>query len=135
MLRDALTAGDATDEDDWEGLAKRLAASQLDYLMGLFVGVRELSAAAKKAVGLPGWSSYDGPAGLRALSDITRLGVEVGQGEADEGLGKAILSTTGTVFGLPSAQIAKFVDGVQAIEAGETANPMALLTGHQEPAR
>ncbi len=58
------------DDDD---LPKKLAAEQLSYLLGLMVGLREITAATQRVAGVEQFNtSYGGPAGLRASNARAR---------------------------------------------------------------
>jgi hypothetical protein len=133
-LKDALIPGDSGDWEDLDKILRKLLEAQLDNLFGLMVGVRELAGAAKMAAGLSEYAQdYQGPAGLRLLSDITGLGKEIGQGELDDGFRKRAINVLGSAFGLPAAQANRTFTGVQALIEGETDNPAALAFGYQEP--
>ncbi|MEY2653418.1 MAG: Bordetella virus [Pseudomonadota bacterium] len=131
LLKEVLVPGG--DDDDPEKLMRKLAGEQLGFLMGLLVGVREMGGVlANQVKGEPFGTDYTGPAGLRLLGDAARLGKQVGQGEADDGLRKAIINTAGSLLRLPSAQINRSITGAQALADGETDNPMAILTGYDQ---
>jgi len=134
-LKDALTPGDSGDWEDLDKILRKLLEAQLDNLFGLMVGVREVAGAAKMALGLSEYSQdYQGPAGLRLLSDIAGLGKEIGQGELDDGFRKRAINVLGSAFGLPAAQANRTFTGVQALIDGETDSPIrALAFGYQEP--
>lgn len=125
LIKEALTGGD----DDPEELVKKLGAEQVSYLLGTMVGLREVSTAAQRVAGVAQFNgSYGGPAGLRFLQEIDKLGTQVSQGEMDKALRKSSLNTAGVLFHLPSGQINKTWDGVEAIAEGE-AGPAAVLVG------
>jgi hypothetical protein len=134
VIKQALTPGG--DEDDWDldKLAKRLIAAEIDYLMGMMVGVREFSEAAKLAVGADDFGrDYQGPGGLRVIVDINKAIKQAAQGEFDDAFRKAIINAAGSLFGLPSAQVNRTITGTQALAEGETSNPAAVVLGHQKP--
>ena len=132
-LKDALVPGDSGDWEDLDGIAKKLIAEQLSMLLGLFVGVRELTEGVKMATGLTEFSrDYSGPAGLRAVGDAYRLAREANQGEFDDGFRKAAVNLTGSLFGLPAAQVNRTWTGVEALADGDTQNPAALVFGHKD---
>ena len=133
-LKDALTPGDSGDWDDPEKMLKRLIGEQISFLMGLMVGVREMSGAVQAVTGTNQFGTdYSGPAGTRFLADLVRLAKQVHQGEIDTGLRKAIVNTAGELLRLPSAQINRTITGIEALADGKTSNPGVLLTGYQEP--
>lgn len=132
VLKDALTPG-GDDDEDLEALARKLAAEQLSYLMGLMFLVREFGAAAKIVTGAEGagWD-YQGPAGLRAISDTITFAKQAQQGEFDDAFRKAAVNLLGDFTGLPAAQINRSITGTQALVEGETENPAAVLFGYQK---
>lgn len=133
LLKAALVPG-GDDGDDPKKLAKKLAGAEISYLMGLMFGVREFAGAVQAATGTNQYpTDYHGPAGTRLIADAAKLGKQVGQGEADDGLRKAIINTAGVLLRLPAAQINRSITGAQALREGKTQNPMALLTGYEEP--
>lgn len=132
FLKNALTPGDSGD-DDWEKIAKKLLANQIDYLMGLMVVVREFGEAAKTVSGANDMGrDYTGPAGLRLVSDTGTLAKQVHQGEFDTAFRKAAINVVGDLFGLPSAQANRTITGVNALAEGKTDNPAAVVFGFQE---
>jgi hypothetical protein len=134
ILKDALTPGDSGDWDDPEKWAKKLAAAQLDYLMGLFAMVREVTESAKIVAGLTDKPrDYAGPAGLRLFPDAVTFAKQAGQGELDDAFRKASINLIGDLFGLPAAQTNRTITGAKALAEGETTNPAALAFGFQRP--
>lgn len=129
-LKAALTPGDSGD-DDLEEIAKKLAAEQLSYLMGLMVVVREFGEVAKIATGDPSFG-YQGPAGVRAISDAQKFGQQAMQGEFDDAFRKSAVNLIGDFTGLPAAQINRTVTGTKALAEGKTENPAAVAFGFQE---
>lgn len=121
-----LGAGDEWDEEEF---AKKLAAEFITYPLSMLVGLRELTAAAQYAAGVNEFGGgYSGPAGLRAFSEITKLGQQVGQGEPDMALLKATINTGGLLLHFPGGQVARTVEGAVAVAEGK-ATPLALLFG------
>lgn len=133
FLKAALTPGNSGD-DDPEKLAKKLAANQIDYLMGLMVVVREFGEAAKTLTGANDFGrDYTGPAGLRLVADAVSLAKQAHQGEFDDAFRKAAINVVGDLFALPSAQLNRTITGAKALHEGQTDNPTALLFGYQKP--
>lgn len=130
-LKAALTPGDSGD-DDLEEIAKKLAAEQLGYLMGLMVVVREFNEVAKMVTGNPSFG-YSGPAGLRGITDMQKFGQQAMQGEFDDAFRKSAVNLIGDFTGLPAAQINRTLTGTQALAEGKTENPAAVAFGFQEP--
>jgi len=131
LLKDALTPGDAGD-DDPEKLLKKLAGEQLSFLLGLVVVGREFAGIGRWFVNGERPAGYEGPVGLRAIGDVYDLAQQTKQGEFDDAFRKALVNVSGDFFGLPSAQINRTITGAQALKDGVTDNPAALLTGYQE---
>lgn len=133
LLKDALTPGDAGN-DDPKKLARKLLGAQLSYLFALMFGVRELGGPLANIAGGEAFGTdYTGPSGLRMLGDVAKLTKETSQGEADDGLRKAIVNLAGDLLRLPSAQINRSITGAKALAQGKTVNPAALVFGFQEP--
>jgi hypothetical protein len=131
FLKDALTPGGG--DDDWEKLARKLLANQIDYLMGLMVVVREFSEAAKTITGANDKGrDYTGPAGVRMIADAGSFAKQAHQGEFDDAFRKAAINLVGDLFALPSAQMNRTITGVQALSEGKTVNPAALVFGFQK---
>ncbi|MEN9707755.1 MAG: Bordetella virus, partial [Pseudomonadota bacterium] len=131
-LKKGLTPGD-DDEWDWEKIAKELAAENISYLMGMMVILREFGEAGKLVVGAEGpGRSYGGPAGLRTIGDMYKFAQQVSQLEFDDAFRKAAINILGDFTGLPSAQINRTVNGVNALVEGETKNPAAVVLGYEQ---
>lgn len=129
--KEAFTPG-GDDDEDWSDLAKKLAAEQLSYLMGLMFVVREFSEASKIITGAEGARDYSGPAGIRGIADSLKLLKQVEQGEFDTAFRKSLVSLVGDFTGLPAAQINRTITGTEALVDGETENPAAILMGYQQ---
>ena len=125
MLKSALIPGD--DDDD---LAKKLAKEQISFLLGLFVGGREMAQLANIITG-DRFYGYTGPSGLRPIDDTYKFAQQAAQGEIDHAFVRASINLLGDVFGIPSAQINRTIKGAEALQDDETDNPAALLMGHQ----
>ena len=116
-----------SDEDDEDKLIRELLADQLSFMLGTMIGLRELGSLGRGLTGLPG--DYSGPAGGRILGEITRLGKQVHQGEADEAFWKALNSAAGVIFHYPAGQINATADGIVTMADGKTTNPGVLAVG------
>lgn len=130
-LKAALTPGDSGD-DEWDEIARKLLAEQLGYLMGLMVVVREFGEVAKIVSGNPSFG-YQGPAGIRGISDAQKFAQQAQQGEFDDAFRKSAVNLLGDFTGLPAAQINRTVTGTKALAEGKTENPAAIAFGFQEP--
>jgi hypothetical protein len=119
-------AGD--DELDPEALARKLAAEELSYLMGTMVIAREFGGAAQLLTGAEGVRmGYGGPAGLRAVGEVYGLATQAAQLEFDRAFRRSAINTLGAFTGLPSAQINRTIDGIEALVEGEVEGPSAVL--------
>ena len=78
-------------------------------------------------------NDYTGPPGLRTFVDLIKFGKQARQAEFDDAFRKAAVNLSGDVFGIPSSQINRTWDGVEALAEGETQNPAALVMGYQKP--
>lgn len=125
LMKSALIPGD--DDDD---LAKKLAKEQISFLLGLFVGGRELAQLANIVTG-DRFYGYAGPSGLRPIDDTYKFAQQAAQGEIDHAFVRASINLLGDVFGIPSAQINRTIKGAEALQNDETDNPAALLFGYQ----
>ena len=125
LMKSALIPGD--DDDD---LAKKLAKEQISFLLGLFVGGREMAQLANIMTG-DRFYGYAGPSGLRPIDDTYKFAQQAAQGEIDSAFVRASVNLLGDAFGLPSAQINRTIKGAEALQDDETDNPAALLFGHQ----
>ena len=125
MIRSALIPG-----DDDEDLVKKLAKEQISFLLGLFVGGREMTQLANIATG-DKFYGYAGPSGLRPIDDTYKFAQQAAQGEIDHAFVRASINLLGDAFGIPSAQINRTIKGAEALQDDETDNPAALLMGHQ----
>lgn len=126
LVKEGLTGGG----DDEEKLAQKVIDEQISFLMGTMVGLREVTGAMQYAVGTKQFDmAYGGPAGLRFIQELDKLGKQIGQGELDRALVRAGINVAGVVLHLPSGQVNKTIDGVIAISEGKTENPSAILFG------
>lgn len=114
------------DDDKWdkENLPETLGKAVFNGLTGHFFALRELQ--------WSGYGGYSGPTGLRGLKDAYNLIDQAGQGEVDDGLRRALINTAGSWFGLPSAQINRSWDGIEALTADKTDNPLAIAFGYHK---
>lgn len=127
LMKEALTPGG--DDEDWDKLAKKLAAEQISYLMGTMVVVREFAQAGKIVAGAEGVRDYQGPAGVRMIGDSLTFGKQLMQGEFDDAFRKSAINLIGDFTGLPAAQVNRTISGVQALSEGRTQNPAAVVFG------
>ena len=125
LFKSLLTPGD--DDDD---LVKKLAKEQISFMLGMFVGGRELAQLGDIATGGK-FYGYNGPSGVRPIADTYKLAQQARQGEFDKGLATATINLLGSGFGLPSAQINRTIKGAEALNKDKTDNPAALLFGYE----
>ena len=131
-MKEALRAGPDDDDDwDWEKLAKRLVAEEIDFLMGQMVIVRELAEAVKTLLGANDLGrDYKGPAGIRVVADAIVFSKQAHQGEFDTAFRKSAINLIGDMSGLPAAQINRSISGWEAYSEGETDDPLAPVFGY-----
>ncbi len=123
LLRSALTPGGGDDDD----LVEKLIRDQLSFLVGLVAFGREFSQLAnEKSMG------YSGPTGLRVIPDTFRLVDQVKQGEFDDAFRKQFINVLGDLTGIPSVQINRTWTGAEALNDGETKNPLAIGFGYRK---
>jgi hypothetical protein len=127
-IKSAIQPDAGDDELDPEALARKLAAEELSYLMGTMVIAREFGGAAQLLTGAEGpRMGYGGPAGLRAVGEVYGLATQAGQLEFDRAFRRSAINTLGVFTGLPSAQINRTIDGIEALVEGEVEGPSAVL--------
>jgi hypothetical protein len=126
LIRHALKP--SQDEIEPEELAKKLAANQIDFVVGLPFGLREFRGAGSLIMGTEdGVQSYRGPSGLRIVTDATQAAVQARQGEFDAAFRRAVINLLGTTAGIPSAQINDTITGIEAVVEGEVEGAEAVL--------
>ena len=131
LLKEVLTPdGEDKEEKDLGKVAAQLTRAEVEYLLGMFVYVRELQGVSGMIDG--GMRGYEGPAGLRGIVTIQRAAQQAGQGEFDRGFRRSAVDLLGIGLGLPSAQINRTIDGLEALSEGETENPLSAVMGVQQ---
>ncbi len=116
------------EDEEPEDLIKKLAANQIDFVVGLPFGIREFRGAGSLIVGTEdGVQSYRGPSGLRIVTDATQAAVQARQGEFDAAFRRSMINLFGTTVGIPSAQINATIDGIEAVSKDEIEGPSAVL--------
>ena len=126
MLLKSLTNIGGDDEEEPEEVAKKYLANQTSFLLGQMVYIRELSQIGSAFMGEYG-GNYSGPSGTRLIADTAKLAQQIGQGEMDDGLRKALINVLGVTLRLPSAQANKTITGTQAVIDGETRSAPASV--------
>jgi len=106
--------------DDTEECAKKLVQAQAGYLLNLMLGMRELS-------GLTSGFDYAGPPVGRVVTELSRAGTQVAQGEADEALAMSSISLLGVSLGIPTTQILRSWRGWNAWAEGDAPAASILL--------
>jgi len=132
MLKQALIPRKGDEEEEWDmvKIGRELAAEQLSYLMGTMVIAREFGEVGKMIFRVEGpRMGYGGPAGLRAIGETYQFATQASQGEFDRAFRKSAVNMIGAFTGLPSAQVNRTLDGLEALYEGETENVLAPLTG------
>ena len=120
LLKAALRGDDEPFEDPAK-FAEFLARSQASYLLGFFVGARELS-------GLVQGYDYTGSPALRIFPDLGKVATQIGQGELDEAFVAAVARLIGDATGLPTTQPLRSWRGWQSWQEGD-APPSSILFG------
>lgn len=131
LLTSALTPGDGGD-DEPEDIATKIAADHVGFMLGQFVGFREIQQIGFAAMGKP-QGDYGGAVGLRMAGDMLKLAKQAGQGEMDDAFRKAAINAASDFLRLPGAQLNRTITGTQALVEGETDNPAAIGFGFQRP--
>jgi hypothetical protein len=108
------------DDDDPESWAKRLAKWQAAYMLGLFVGARELS-------GITEGYDYAGPPVLRIFVDTYKAAKQLAQGDLDEAAVTSLARVMGDLFGIPSTQLIRSYRGWQAWADGDAPITAVLM--------
>ncbi len=119
MLREAMRG----DDNDDESFLKELLVQNAAYMLGTMVLAREAAGTVQ------GYYGYEGPAGARGFSALSRLGKQVSQGELDAAALSALNDSLGILFHYPSGQVKRTMQGIAALIEGKTNNPGVLVTG------
>ena len=134
FLRSAFEIGGDDDEDYDEKLDKmfrKALAAPPEFMLNSMVGLRELSGISAALAGDP-ILSWRGPSGARVITDTYRLAQQINQGEADQGLLKAINSLSGSLLGNPFVvPLNRAIEGFNALDEDETENPLSLMLGYK----
>jgi len=120
LIREAIRPGD---EDDDKTFFERAVREQANFMLGTLVIGRELGGMVQ------GYANYSGPAGTRYLSEMSRLGTQIGQGEVDKALLRSANNAAGILLHYPAGQVDRTVQGIVALSEGETENPLAVFVG------
>lgn len=131
VIKAALTPGDDDDWEDPEKLAKKLAMEQMSFAMGLVPIAREFTPAIQPFLQDQTFG-YQGPSGMRIVGDSAKFTQQAAQGDFDDGFRKAAVGLSGSLFGLPAAQINRTWTGIDALADDKTDNPAAVLFGYQD---
>jgi hypothetical protein len=123
VLREVVNQAVGGDDKDDEELIEAYIREQVSYTFGTVVGLREF------ATFIDPRFSYNGPAGARFISEFLKLSKQVSQGEIDDALRKSVINTGGILLHYPSTQINKTIDGIIALENGDTESAAAILLG------
>ena len=122
-LREGVNLAIGGDEPDEEELIDKMLREQLTYMMGTMVGVREFATIFDPRFG------YSGPAGVRFIAEVERLGNQISQGELDDALRKSAVNVGGMLLHFPAGQVNRIIDGIYALEEGEAESPAVVIFG------
>lgn len=129
LFREALQAHDSDDDDDedWtkQWLRKPLGAV-VEYHLGLFLGLREVSSTAKSLIAGEPLFGYNGPAGTRMIANTANAMQAATDPLSWRGL-KVLVDIAGSLTGAPSTQINRTIKGIRAIESGQAEGVDAVL--------
>lgn len=135
MFRELLSsAGDDDDDDDQKwgkedpalALIRKPLGEIVEYNMGLFLGLRELSNAAGNFVKGENIFQYKGPAAFGSIASIADTAAAVENNPTSQKAMRSYVSTAGYMFGLPASQLKRTMKGAQAIEQGKVDDAEAL---------
>ncbi len=126
LIRSMLQPNEDDEDFDMEALAKQLAVEQIEYMMGMFVFLRELAFIGRIALDAKGPRGYQGPAGLRLFTDVAKFAEQLSQWEFDTPFRKAAVNLLGDTLGIPSVQINRTWDGIEAISEGKVEGPLDI---------
>jgi hypothetical protein len=113
--------GDDDDEDWASYLARETALS----IMSTVPVLRDVGS-------MLGGFTAGGAYGSAMDTIISRPAVQIGQGEVDAALLKAVSNSIGALTGLPSAQANRVIDGIWRMREGEDVSPMEFIMGRRE---
>lgn len=130
FVREGLKAAVGGSDDDWlEKTSRKAVLSVPNFTLNLWVGAREFADLAELMAGeqvMP----YQGPAGMRIVNDIRRLGTQIGQGDLDDGLLKAMVSVAGITTGaFPVVPVNRFISGITVMDDDDDVNALSLILG------
>jgi hypothetical protein len=130
VLKEILTPDDDdVEEKDLQKIAAKLTRAEAEYLIGTLPYLREFQGLSGAIDGE--MRGYEGPAGLRGIVTSQRFVQQAMQGEFDRAFRRSSIDLLGVGLGLPSAQINRTIDGLEALSEGETENPLSALMGIQ----
>lgn len=122
-------------EEQRAGVLKTLGAAGLDYGLGMYAGLRELSGAITGR-------DYEGPAGLSFIPTARHFLYRAGQMASDEGkltktekaeaLARSTNELAGELFGYPAHQVDRTVRGLLALMRGKAHDFSTILTGPKQ---
>jgi Large polyvalent protein associated domain 22 len=116
-----LARNDCESWDNIECLVKKYEKEQLSTFTGQGLLLREAHIGLEAAMlGEASPFGYTGPGGLRIFAELTDLGKQIGQGDADIALAKAGIDVAGIVLHQPSAQINKTMEGILSVSEGKS---------------
>jgi hypothetical protein len=116
LLMEILSGDDDDDENILVRAGKKLPADVAAYSLGLLPVFGEVTALGQTLFGAEGEYTprYTGPSRLALFSDLINTSTQLRQGEFDRALRKGLINLAGDVYGIPSAQVNRSWDGIEA---------------------
>lgn len=134
LIKEGLTESEDDDKPLEEKLAKLSVQVPVENVLGMFVGVRELSSIASSLATGDTIYGYKGATATKVFGDASTALAQipkVAEGEGNAASARAFISLLGSITGLPSTQINKAIKGYEALESGQADSPTAVLTGYK----
>lgn len=128
-VRALLKGGDGDDDKDWKEKSLLFIANVIEFNLNTYTGAREVSALPHELLGTGEGFMYKGPGRMATPGDILNLAKQVGQGEFDKALVKAVINVAGDLGGVPSSQLNRLIDAIDADDLEGAEVPQAVMFG------
>ena len=123
ILRGVMLRGECDGGDDMECVGQKLIQNQAAYMIGMYMGLRELSGV------FQGFHGYDGPAGSRIFAEAGKLLKQVQQMELDRALVRSLNQVGGILLKWPATFNQRIIDAFWDASEGKEVRPTAPLFG------